>query len=48
MDLVPAVPGLQEGVDPFADPLIGKGFDNFPVVKIGNVSSPFASWLYRS
>jgi hypothetical protein len=41
MESVPAVPGLPDSADPFADPLIGMGFVNFAVLKIGNVSTSF-------
>ena len=41
MDSVPTQPGLSTSIDPFANPLDKMGFQNFAVLKIGNVSCPF-------
>jgi len=34
----PLGPGLPGSADPFSDPLVGMTFQNFAVLKIGNVS----------
>jgi hypothetical protein len=36
----PLEPGLPGSADPFANPLVGMNFQNFAVLKIGNVSAP--------
>jgi hypothetical protein len=36
----PLQPGLPGSSDPFANPLVGMAFQNFAVLKIGNVSGP--------